>query len=90
MVLRRHGEEEADGAEYVEGEGYEYDTAGWIEREVYDDVATKLTNAEVTISDKNVEIDAMKNENENLKLKQGCGGGFRAGGKRSCRFEVES
>ncbi len=64
------GEEEADGAEYVEGEGYEYDTAGWIEREVYDDVATKLTNAEVTISDKNVEIDAMKNENENLKLKQ--------------------
>ena len=63
------GEEEG---EYVEGEGeeYEYDTTGWIEREVYDDVAAKLANAEVTISDKNVEIDAVKNENENLKLKQ--------------------
>ena len=69
---------------------YKYDTAGWIEREVYDDVATKLTNAEVTISDKNVEIDAMKNENENLKLKQADAvHGFRASGKRSCRVEVK-
>jgi hypothetical protein len=63
------GEEEDQYVEGEEGE-YEYDTTGWIEREVYDDVAAKLADAEVMISDKNVEIDAMKNENENLRLKQ--------------------
>jgi len=62
--------EEGAAVVYEEGvEEYEYDTTGWIEREVYDDIAAKLANAEVAISDKNVEIDAAKNENENLKLK---------------------